>query len=86
MKTIVRKQEDVAQEWWIVDATDLVVGRLADQLAPILMGKHRPDYTPHVNGGDFVVVINVDKVKFTGRKWQQKTYARYTGFSSVLRP
>ena len=85
MKTILQVQEEIAPEWWIIDATDLVVGRLAVKLAPMLMGKHRPDYTAHVNSGDFIVVTNVEKIKFTGRKWAQKTYDRYTGYSSGLK-
>ena len=62
----------------MIDATDMVVGRLAAQIAPILMGKHRPTYTPHIDTGDYVIVTNVDKVVFTGNKWQQKSYQRYT--------
>jgi large subunit ribosomal protein L13 len=58
----------------------MVVGRLAAQIAPILMGKHRPTYTPHIDTGDFVIVTNVDKVVFTGEKWRQKTYQRYSGY------
>jgi len=64
----------------VIDATDAVVGRLAVQIAPILMGKHRPTYTPHIDTGDYVIVTNVDKVVFTGDKWQQKTYQRYSGW------
>jgi large subunit ribosomal protein L13 len=85
MKTILLKPADVKPEWWLVDGTDLVVGRLATRIAMILMGKHRPDYTPHVASGDFVVVTNVEKLKFTGAKWQDKTYDRYTGFHSGLK-
>jgi large subunit ribosomal protein L13 len=80
MKTLMLKPAEVKPRWWVVDATDLPVGRLAARLAPILMGKHRPDYTPHVASGDFVVVVNVEKLKFTGKKWQDKTYDRYTGY------
>src|SRR5262249_29134687 len=61
------------------DATDMVVGRLAAQIAPGLMGKHRPTYTPHIDTRDYVIVTNVDKVVFTGNKWQQKSYQRYSG-------
>jgi large subunit ribosomal protein L13 len=68
------------RQWFVIDATDLVVGRLAARIAPILMGKHRPTYTPHIDTGDFVIVTNVDKVVFTGKKWQQKTYQRYSGY------
>jgi large subunit ribosomal protein L13 len=85
MKTIVLKPADLTPQWWVVDATDVPVGRLAARVAQILMGKHRPDYTPHVLCGDFVVVINAEKVKFTGNKWEQKEYVRYTGYPSGQR-
>ncbi|MBX3427604.1 MAG: 50S ribosomal protein L13 [Pirellulales bacterium] len=71
----------VEPKWLLVDATDKVVGRLASEIAVILMGKHRPTYTPHVDTGDFVVVVNSEKVRFTGKKWEQKTYAWYTGYT-----
>ncbi len=73
------KTGQLAKHWYVIDATDQVVGRLAAQIAPILMGKHRPTYTPHIDTGDYVIVTNVDKVVFTGNKWQQKFYQRYTG-------
>lgn len=73
------KAEDVAKKWIIVDAENAIVGRLATFLAMRLRGKHRADYTPHVDCGDHVVVINADKVKFTGRKLEQKTYHWHTG-------
>lgn len=85
MKTFVLKKEDVHPDWWVVDGSDKVVGRLAARIAWILMGKNRPDYTPHVACGDFVIVTNVEKLKFTGRKWLDKTYARYTGYPSGRR-
>lgn len=78
MKTYLAKPEEVGGEWHLVDADGKVLGRLAAQLATILMGKHRPTYTPHVLTGDFVVVINAEKVKLTGRKMEQKTYDRYS--------
>jgi len=74
------KAGQLAQHWYVIDATDQVVGRLAAQIAPILMGKHRPTYTPHIDTGDYVIVTNVDKVVFTGNKWRQKTYQRYSGY------
>jgi large subunit ribosomal protein L13 len=77
------KPAEVKPTWWLVDATDKVVGRLASDIAVILMGKHRPTYTPHVDTGDFVVVINADKVVFTGKKWQQKQYTWYTGYPGL---
>ena len=73
------KPAEVEKKWIVVDAQDAVVGRLATFIAMRLRGKHRPDYTPHVDCGDFVVVLNADKVKFTGRKLDQKIYYRHTG-------
>jgi large subunit ribosomal protein L13 len=83
MSTFMAKPGEVDQKWWIVDAQDKVVGRLASEIAMILMGKHRPTYTPHVDTGDFVIVVNADKVVFTGKKWQQKEYQWYTGFTRI---
>jgi large subunit ribosomal protein L13 len=80
MKTYMAKPGEVAQEWHLIDATDKIVGRLASEIATMLMGKHRPTYTPHVDTGDYVVVINAAKVRFTGKKWEQKEYTWYTGF------
>ena len=80
MKTYMAKPGEVEQKWWLVDATDKVVGRLASDIAVILMGKHRPTYTPHVDTGDFVIVVNAEKVAFSGKKWDQKVYTRYTGY------
>src|SRR5215472_4847118 len=74
------KTGELAKHWYVIDASDQVVGRLAAQIAPILMGKHRPTYTPHIDTGDYVIVTNVDKVVFTGQKWQQKSYQRYSGY------
>jgi large subunit ribosomal protein L13 len=74
------KPGELQQKWWLVDATEKVVGRLASDIAMILMGKHRPTYTPHVDTGDFVIVTNADKVVFTGKKWEQKRYTWYTGY------
>ena len=80
MKTYMAKPGDVEQKWLLVDATDKIVGRLASEIAVILMGKHRPTYTPHIDTGDFVVVVNAEKVRFTGNKWEQKEYRWYTGY------
>jgi len=79
MKCYQAKAGELAKHWYVIDATDAVVGRLAAQIAPILMGKHRPTYTPHIDTGDYVIVTNVEKVVFTGNKWQQKSYQRYSG-------
>ena len=80
MKTFMAKPGQVDQRWWLVDAQNKVVGRLASKLAVILMGKHRPTYTPHVDTGDYIVVVNADKVAFTGKKWEKKKYTWYTGY------
>src|SRR3954453_4652781 len=74
------KAGELAKQWYVIDANEAVVGRLAAQIAPILMGKHRPTYAPHIDTGDYVIVTNVDKVVFTGEKWRQKSYQRYTGY------
>ena len=82
-KTYMAKPGEVEQKWWLVDANDKVVGRLASDIAMILMGKHRPTYTPHVDTGDYVVVINAEKVVFTGNKWADKRYTWYTGYPGL---
>lgn len=83
MKTYMAKPGEVEQKWWLVDASDKVVGRLASDIAVILMGKHRPTYTPHVDTGDHVIVVNAEKVVFTGKKWDQKRYTWYTGYTRL---
>jgi large subunit ribosomal protein L13 len=85
MATYMAKKEKVTPRWFVIDATDQVVGRLAVQIATIIRGKHRPEYTPHVDTGDFVVVINAEKVKFTGNKWESQTYAAYSHYPGGLR-
>ena len=80
MRTTMAKTNEVEQGWYLVDAKDQVVGRLATRIARILMGKHRPVYTPHVDTGEHVVVINAAHVRFTGRKMDQQTYYHYTGY------
>ena len=79
-KTYIAKAGDVDPKWWLVDAEDKIVGRLASDIAMILMGKHRATYTPNIDTGDFVVVVNAEKVVFTGKKWEKKTYTWYTGY------
>lgn len=78
MKTFMPKQQDVKREWWVVDATDIPLGRLASQVAAILRGKNKPTYTPHADMGDNVIVINCDKVALTGDKLVQKYYRYHT--------
>jgi len=85
MSTFMAKPETVTRRWFVVDATDQVVGRLAVQIANILRGKHRPEYTPHVDTGEFVVVINAEKIRFTGKKMQTKTYHWYTRYPGGLK-
>jgi large subunit ribosomal protein L13 len=82
-KTYMAKPAEVQPKWWLVDANDKVVGRLASDIAMILMGKHRPDYTPYANTGDCVVVVNAEKVRFTGKKLEQKRYTWYTGYMGL---
>ena len=82
-KTYMAKPGEVEQQWWLVDGTDQIVGRMAAEIAVILMGKHRPTYTPHVDTGDFVIVTNAEKVTFTGKKWAQKKYTWYTGYPGL---
>jgi large subunit ribosomal protein L13 len=79
------KAHEVERRWYVVDANDLVLGRLATRLATILRGKHRPIFTPHVDTGDFVVVVNAEKVKLTGRKREQKIYYHHTGYTGHLK-
>jgi large subunit ribosomal protein L13 len=80
MKTFVAKPAEIEKKWVLIDASGLVVGRLASIIAMRLRGKHRPNYTPHVDCGDNVVVINAEKVVFTGRKLEQKVYHHHTGY------
>lgn len=79
------KSTDNIGKWWIVDAQDAVLGRLATSVASCLRGKHNPLFTPHVDTGDWVIVVNADKIKLTGRKWEQKTYYRHSGYIGGLK-
>lgn len=76
---------EVQRHWWLVDAEDRVLGRLAARIASVLRGKHKPGFTPHVDAGDFVVVVNAEKVRLTGRKLEQKTYYRHSGWPGGLK-
>lgn len=82
-KTYSAKPGEIERSWWIADGENQIVGRLAADIAVILMGKHRPTYTPNIDTGDFVIVTNVDKIEFTGNKWTQKTYTWYTGYPGL---
>lgn len=79
------KPEDFNRDWYVVDASDQVLGRLATQIAMRLRGKHKPIFTPHVDTGDFIVVINADKIQLTGRKTDQKMYWRHSGYPGGIR-
>jgi large subunit ribosomal protein L13 len=79
------RPQDVVRRWYVVDASDKVLGRLATRIATVLRGKHQPHFTPHVDTGDFVIVVNAEKIKLTGRKRQQKTYIRHTGWVGHLK-
>lgn len=79
-KTFNAKAENVERSWYVVDANQEIVGRLASRIAHILRGKHKPTYTPHVDTGDYVIVVNADKVRFTGRKETDKAYKSYSGY------
>jgi large subunit ribosomal protein L13 len=85
MKTWSAKFEEAERNWWIIDAADQRVGRIATTIASLLRGKHKPTFTPHVDNGDFVVVINTDKVQMTGKKWQSKKYYRHSRFFGSLK-
>ena len=85
MKTFMAKPETVERKWYVVDATDMVLGRLASQVAAILRGKNNPTFTPHVDTGDHVIIINCDKVVLTGRKLEQKYYRYHTGYVGGLK-
>jgi large subunit ribosomal protein L13 len=80
MKTYTPKATDIDRKWWVVDAEDKVLGRLASQIAQILRGKHKPMFAPHLDTGDYVIVVNAEKVRVTGKKEEQKTYFRHTGY------
>ena len=87
MSTFMANKQTVEPKWFVIDAGNQVVGRLAVVIANILRGKHKPDYTPHADTGDFVIVVNTAKVEFTGRKWEQKsyqTYSRWIGGQKII--
>lgn len=85
MKTYYAKTGEVEKEWLLIDATDMVLGRLAVKAATILKGKHKPQYTPHVDCGDYIVVINADKIRVTGAKATDKVYYHHSGFIGGLK-
>ena len=85
MKTYTAKADQVVHGWFVVDAQNRVLGRLASQIAMRLRGKHKPEYTPHVDTGDYIVVVNAAKLRVTGRKSLDKTYIRHTGYPGGIR-
>lgn len=85
MSTVSAKTEEVQRKWYVVDANNVVLGRLASQVAAVLKGKHKPIYTPHVDTGDFVVVVNAEKVQLTGNKRDEKTYYHHSGYPGGLK-
>ena len=85
MKTFVAKEHEIEKKWFLVDAEDRILGRLATQIATRLRGKHKPIFTPHADTGDFIVVINADKVAMTGTKWDNKYYYRHSGYIGGLK-
>ncbi|HEN21190.1 MAG: 50S ribosomal protein L13 [Deltaproteobacteria bacterium] len=85
MKTFVAKEHEVEKKWYLVDAKDKVLGRLASRIAMRLRGKHKPIFTPHADTGDFIVVVNAEKIALTGRKWDEKVYYRHSGYMGGLK-
>ncbi len=85
MKTFSAKPEEVRRDWFVVDATDKTLGRLATELASRLRGKHKPEFTPHVDTGDHIVVVNAERIRVTGNKMADKTYYRHTGYVGNLK-
>ena len=84
-QTTLKKKEKVTRQWFVFDATGKTLGRFASEISKVLRGKHKPDYTPHIDGGDGVVVLNADKIQVTGSKKNQKVYRHYTGYMGGLR-
>ena len=85
MRTYIPKANEIERKWYVVDASELVLGRLATKIATVLRGKNKPQFTPHLDVGDFVVVINAEKVRLTGKKADIKTYSHYTGYPGGLK-
>jgi large subunit ribosomal protein L13 len=85
MKTTITNEANVTRHWYIIDAKDQTVGRLATRIATVIRGKHKPTFSPHVDGGDYVVVINAEHVRFTGKKMDTKQYHNYSGYPGGLR-
>lgn len=84
MKTFMANESTITRKWYVVDAEGQTLGRLATKVATILRGKHKPSYTPHVDTGDYVIVINADKIVLTGKKWSDKMYYKHSGYNGGL--
>lgn len=84
-KTVSMKEGDFERDWYLVDANGKVLGRLASEIAAVLRGKNKPIFTPHVDTGDFVIVVNSKKIKLTGKKWKDKIYYRHTGYPGGIK-
>jgi large subunit ribosomal protein L13 len=84
IKTYVTKPDEVQRNWWVIDARGLTLGRLASAIAPILKGKHKPTYAPNLDAGDYVIVINCERIRVTGQKMDAKMYYRYSGYPGGL--
>jgi large subunit ribosomal protein L13 len=85
MGTLSIRKEDVTRKWYLIDAENKVLGRLASEVAQLLRGKHKPIYTPHIDTGDCVIIVNADKIAMTGNKWEQKLYRWHTGYPGGFR-
>ena len=85
MKTISAREQDIERDWYVVDAQGQTLGRLATRVATILRGKHKPNYTPHVDCGDYVIIVNAEKIHVTGQKMSQKKYYRHSGYPGGLK-
>lgn len=85
MKTVSMRDQDVVRTWWVIDAENQVLGRMATEIAHRLRGKHKPEYTPHVDTGDYIIVINADKVRVTGNKENNKVYWRHSGYPGGIK-
>jgi len=84
-KTFIPKKDEIERKWWVVDAEDVVLGRLSTEVANILRGKNKPSYTPFFDTGDFVIVVNAEKIKLTGAKSEQKKYYRHSGYMGGIK-
>lgn len=85
MKTVSMRDQDVERSWWIIDADNVVLGRMATEIARRLRGKHKPEYTPHVDTGDYIIVVNAEKVRVTGNKENNKIYWRHSGYPGGIK-